>query len=729
MDNGGLILKKLKTERKNKQSRGEISNTNSMSLRDIHLKISYNSGEDNLVDEFYVPCFRNSTTYERAVGFFTAEILTAISCGLTEFVSNNGTMKLICSPRLSEDDVKAIEKGYKERGSVVCNALFQEIDRIPEGIVDDSLNFLSWLISINKLDIKIALPEHISYDNYGIYHEKIGLFYDEEDNVVAFSGSNNETLYGVAYNYESFDVYKSWVDNERCNLKVKHFKDLWRNVSVGVKIYDFPEAIKQKIIEKIIPQQHPAVKHNFPTGTVSDKKVNPQIFLDNLWYFQKEAINSWRDNKFSGILSMATGTGKTKTAIGGMIELQKAENNIFAVVCCPQNTIVKQWENEINEIGIFKYSIIADSTNANWRREIADRIIDYNEGYINNCMVYTTYNTLSCDEFINIISRIKKASLLICDEVHWVGASTFRKGLLPLFNYRLGLSATPIRYMDEEGTDEIRAYFGKVVYEFSLERALKEINPITKKTFLSPYFYYPKFVSLNEDELLEYRDLTEKIKRQYAKEHDFDKRSQGYQRLCEKRQAIIVNAVSKYEMLEELLNLLEPIKYLLVYCSPQQIDNVQEFLNKKGIVNHRFTGEEGISPRKEYDGLSERDHILSRFENGTYKALVAMKCLDEGVNILRAESAILMASSGNPKEYIQRRGRLLRRHPEKQVVKIYDIIVVPYLDINKVKDADQDELKILKKEFKRYEEFANLADNRLEAMNEIFKIKESYGIY
>jgi superfamily II DNA or RNA helicase len=448
-----------------------------------------------------------------------------------------------------------------------------------------------------------------------------------------------------------------------------------------------------------------------------------------LWYFQKEAIDSWRDNKFSGIFSMATGTGKTKTAVGGMVELQKTENNIFAIVCSPQNTIVKQWKNEIDEIGIYRHSIIADSTNAKWRREVADIIIDYNEGYVDSCIVYTTYNTLSSNEFIDIISKIKKTTLLVCDEVHWIGASTFRKGLLPMFKHRLGLSATPVRYMDEEGTDEIQAYFGKVVYEFSLERALKEINPITKETFLSPYFYYPKFVSLNEDELIEYRDLTEKIKRQYAREHDFDERSQRYQRLCEKRQAIIVNAVSKYKILEDLLNSLQPIEYLLVYCSPQQIDDVQEFLNKKGIVNHRFTGQESVASKKEYNGLSERDHILLKFEDGTYKALVAMKCLDEGVNILRAESAILMASSGNPKEYIQRRGRLLRRHPEKQTVKIYDIIVVPYLDINKVKDADQDELKILKKEFKRYEEFANLADNKLEAMNEIFKIKEIYNSY
>ncbi|MBI4555836.1 MAG: DEAD/DEAH box helicase family protein [Planctomycetes bacterium] len=700
-----------------------------MSLRDIPLKLSYNSGGDNLIEEFYIPCFKNSVRYERAVGFFTSEILSVISAGLNEFIVNSGIMNLICSPKFSEEDIKAIEKGYEDRNSVIYSALLREINQIPEGIINDNLNFLSWLITVNRLEIKVALPEHISWDNYGIYHEKMGLFYDDEENVVAFSGSNNETLYSVTYNYESFDVYKSWVDKDRCGLKIEHFKELWKDASYGVKIYDFPVAIKKKIIEKVIPQEWPAIKHGSTISKKTSKNVDPKIFLDNLWYFQKEAIDHWRENEFSGILSMATGTGKTKTAIGGLIELQKLKGGILTIVCCPQNTILKQWQNEIDELSIFKDSIVADSTNTNWARQVADKVIDYNEGYINNCVIYTTYNTLSSEKFINIMSKLGKTSLLVCDEVHWAGADTFRQGLLPIFNYRLGLSATPVRYMDEEGTDEIKGYFGKVVYEFSLERALKEVNPETQKTFLSSYQYYPKFVSLNEEELIEYNELTAQIKRQYAKESILDKHSARYQRLCEKRQAVIINAHSKFEMLEQLITLLEPVMYLLIYCSPQQIDIVQELLNQKGIVNHRFTGEEGVCPKKEYIGVSERDYIISKFESSDYKTLVAMRCLDEGVNILRAEVAILMASSGNPKEYIQRRGRLLRRHSAKQSVKIYDLIVMPYSDKCNLKDIGEDELKILKKEFKRYEEFASLADNKLEAMNEVFKIKEAYNIY
>jgi len=702
---------------------------NKMSLKDLSLKLSYNSGEDNIVKEFYLPCFANAHRYDRAVGFFTSEILVALSCGLEAFIAQNGQIRLICNPRLREEDVTAIEKGYKERDDVIYSALLEEINKIPSGILNDSMNFLSWLIKNNKLDIRIAFPEKVTRDTYGIYHEKIGVFYDEDGNVVAFSGSNNETLYGVSYNYESFDVYESWVDAERCKVKIDHFESLWNDYSPGVKTYDFPKALKDKLIEKLPPQEARFVTRRGCSPVAITPRITPSDFMDTLWYFQKEAIDSWFTNNFQGIFSMATGTGKTKTAIGGVIKLMRQNKNLLTVICCPQNTILKQWQKDIDELDIFKYSIVADGTNQKKFQEFADKIIELNEGYINNCVVYTTYNTFSTDKFIKIVSKVKKPSLLICDEVHWSGAETFGQGLIPAYQYRLGLSATPNRYMDEEGSDDIKSYFGKVVYEFTLERALKEINPATKQTFLTPYAYFPKFVALDPQELESYHELCRQIKQQFMKEHDKAKLSDKFQRLCEKRQAVITNAVSKYTMLRKLIKDIGDIKYLLLYCSPQQIDNVQDMLNENGIVQHRFTGEEGTSPREEYNNKSERDHILSRFEEGDYKALVAMKCLDEGINILRAELAILLANTGNPKEYIQRRGRLLRRHPNKQIVRIYDLIVVPTLQDKIGNSIDADEKKILKKELKRYEEFSSLAENKIEAMNEVFRIKELLDVY
>jgi superfamily II DNA or RNA helicase len=352
---------------------------------------------------------------------------------------------------------------------------------------------------------------------------------------------------------------------------------------------------------------------------------------------------------------------------------------------------------------------------------------DYNNGHISSCVVFTTYNTFSSKLFVKITSRLNRKSLLLCDEVHWAGANTFRQGLLPNYSYRLGLSATPARYFDEEGTDYILAYFNRIVYEFSLERALSEENPATGKAFLCPYDYYPHFVALMDNERVEYAELSAQISRVAAIKKESDDNDSRLQRLLEKRQAIITNAQNKYACLETLLSSLRTIRYLLVYCSPAQIDRSQSILNCLGIINHRFTGREGTSARKELNGLSERENILRLFEQAQYMALVAMKCLDEGINVTRAEHAILMASSGNPKEYVQRRGRLLRTHPEKERAKIYDIIVLPHLSKQAGYTITDYDRLILSKEFTRYEEFASLARNKVEALNMIYSVKKLFN--
>lgn len=427
---------------------------------------------------------------------------------------------------------------------------------------------------------------------------------------------------------------------------------------------------------------------------------------------------------------MATGTGKTRTALGAVATMQRTvKSRFFTIIAAPQNTILVQWKKDSSAIKLFDTAVFADSSNPKWKEELANIIIDFNDGMEGNYGVFTTYNTLSSGEFIKLSERIKDNSLLIADEVHWAGADTFQLGLLSQYTYRLGLSATPRRFMDEEGTSLVNSYFGDVVYEFGLDRALSEINPSTGETFLCPYNYYPEFVSLSGAELIEYHEYCEKIRRQYAKEHNKKEPSEYLQRLYEKRQAIVVNASSKYAALKEVLERNSSIKYLLVYCSPEQIGKAQDILNELQIVNHRFTGEEGTSPRVEYGYRSERDHLLSLFESGAYSALVAMRCLDEGIDIPRAETAVLVASSLNPRQYIQRRGRLLRRHPSKKIVNIYDLIVLPFpigsMDIT----LGPEEIKMIKKEFYRQEEFSSLADNKLEAMNKIFEIKNKYGFF
>ena len=297
--------------------------------------------------------------------------------------------------------------------------------------------------------------------------------------------------------------------------------------------------------------------------------------------------------------------------------------------------------------------------------------------------------------------------------------------------YRLGLSATPSRYFDDEGSKFIIDYFGGTVYSFDLKRAINEINPETGKSYLTPYEYYPLFVELSDEEYEKYELFSKKISRQYAISKNKKDKDELLQRLLEKRQKIIVDCPAKYEAFNKILDTIKKdLNYCLVYCSDVQINETQNILKRRLITNHRFTGDEGIKPNKKYGGKSERQFILDQFgeKNPTFQILVAMKCLDEGVDVPAARTAVILASSGNPKQYIQRRGRILRRSPGKDKAVIYDILVLP--PAKKMSEFDDMELekKILRKELARYEEFAKISLNFTEALNIIFPIKRRYGI-
>jgi superfamily II DNA or RNA helicase len=289
----------------------------------------------------------------------------------------------------------------------------------------------------------------------------------------------------------------------------------------------------------------------------------------------------------------------------------------------------------------------------------------------------------------------------------------------------LGLSATPKRWFDEQGTDFLFKYFDDVVFEFDLWNAINTINPSTGKTFLVPYKYFANYISLNGEEINEYVQLCSSISKLYNRSkfgEDYEAR-ELMERLIFKRADLIKNADNKFDIFEKLIDEIgEEIGHTLIYCSPQQIQKLRNILMKKGIISHSFTMKEGTKPDAKFGGISERDHILKKFEEGEYQTLVAMKCLDEGVNIPPARRAILMASSGNPKEYIQRIGRILRRYPNKDLALIYDIVVVP--SISKIPlDMRELETKIFNKELARYEEIAKNALNNVDALAEVYKLK------
>jgi superfamily II DNA or RNA helicase len=697
-----------------------------MSLKELSLKGLYDSDKDNLLQDFYIPVLSHAVMYKRIAGFFSSNALAIAAKGISKFIENGGKIQLIANVILSEKDQDAIRTAIREKESqLIC-----EIETLNDVLKKGHIRLLAWLVKNGKMEIKIAVVPK------GIEHKKKGILEDAQGNMISFSGSDNETMKGWLENDEEFHVFCSWIEGDRkrhLEPDLASFDRLWNDETSDVRVFSVSDAFKRELIRTApkddaefkevskIMTEH-LIRHN--EERIKKQRQVGVKFRD----YQKEAIQNWLNNEYKGIFEMATATGKTITALGCLMEVYKRKEKIVTVIVCPYNHLITQWKKEIERLGIKEKIVIADSSNKKWKDDFSDNAEYVKRDYFKKFIIITTYKTFSSNEFIGAVSDLNTDLLLIADEMHWSGAETYRKGLIEKYQYRLGLSATPERYMDDAGSSLIITYFGKTIYRFDLKRAITEINPDTGNSYLTPYNYYPDFVELDAAEFDDYLVITKKMARVFLSKANKAKKEELLQRLAEERQRIIVNASQKIEAFIRLLEDLKQTKHILVYCSEKQIDRVQSILGEFGIVNHRFTGEEGTSSSAKYDGLSERDFLLKRFADGTYQVLVAMKCLDEGVDVPPARIAIILASSGNPKEYIQRRGRILRRHEGKERADIHDILVVPSLTGNIPEETKELEKSILLKEIKRYEEFAAIADNRLEALNKIFPIKRRYNL-
>jgi len=688
-----------------------------LGLNDVYFKKSYDSGIDDVLNDFYIPALYNSIKYRRLAGFFSSSSLAVAARGISNIIKKGGCMELVCSAKLNKEDVNVIKNAIKSPEQVIEDSALSELENLEEGIVKDHVAALGWMIANNKLKIKIAInldENGLPLDeSSGMFHLKVGILLDEENNMLSFSGSINETEYGWNRNIEEFKVFKNWdpVENEYFDNDLKTFNRYWNGETDQIKVYDIPDAVEKELI-KIAPADFNDLK--------LEKKFKKSKKSISLYEHQKSAIEVWIKNDMKGILAMATGTGKTFTALGCVKELFKRENKVLCVIACPYAHLVNQWANDLTDFGFDYDSVIAaGSINQNWKEDLNYLISNFRNAIISYGIVITTFDTLSSEKFQSIINRTSGDFLIIIDEVHGIGSKKYRKGLETKYNYRLGLSATPTRYFDDEGTDIIIEYFEGTIFEFSIRDALNTINPDTGDFFLTPYRYEPCFVDLTSKELLQYEELTKKIARRYHMIKDEDVDDKNLRRLYFKRQMIINNASNKYEMLKKVLKSYKDLKHCLIYCSSEQMDVVRDILKAENIKPYtKFTMEEGTKKENQYGGKSEREYILSEFEKGIYKVLVAMRCLDEGVDIPTAQVAIIMSSSSNPREYIQRRGRVLRRAKNKDLSIIHDF-VISNLNEGKLSNLEKN---IRKKELKRYREFASTALNRAECLSKLQNI-------
>jgi superfamily II DNA or RNA helicase len=691
-----------------------------MAFRDLLLQKVYDTRKpgDDPVANFYIPVLSESVAYDRGTGYFSSTVLALAARGVAGFIRNGGRMRILTSPELTAEDAKVllsmtssveVQTFVEER----LAAALGEFEMITTILERDHLRALAWMLTEGTLEIRIVVPRSKEILG-GMLHFKIGLMTDSRGDVLSFSGSNNESVGGWVRNIEQIHVFKSWEPQQEEYLRGNQeiFDRYWSTSDdVDTITIPLPRAIRENLI-KVAPSDTSELEEILNRIDQNKPKLGN---LRKLRGYQELAVAAWRDNNCRGILEMATGTGKTLTATKCIDEVLSQEKRSVVLIVAPQIFLANQWAKELGHLDpLMVYG------GTNWRDELRSFANDLKLGLVESVIMIAVQNTASTEEFIRIAGPLIDASeisLIVADEVHGVGADQFSRLMLENFECRLGLSATPNRWHDEDGTALITRYFGGVVYSFGIHEALNWIDPESGQTPLCPYRYFPMFVELTDSEEEKYRVLSDKIKRAFGGGES--PMSDYLKRLQMERARLVKRAENKIPTLKQILETFEDFSGTLIYCSDfEQLTEAALVLDGLDILYRRFTGEEGALASKAFGGKSERDGIMADFESGTIDVLLAMKCLDEGVDIPSARRGIILASSTNPREFIQRRGRLLRRAPGKTISDIYDVLVVP----NPGSGVDAVELNLLKKELDRVEEFARDAQNEIEIQQKIMEM-------
>lgn len=712
-----------------------------MSFRDITLKKTYRTGENDVINEFLVPALNQSIEYDRAVGFFSSSVLVSLSKGISGLVRNNGKINIVVSPKLSKEDIDAINQGYKNKNEIIEHSLIESLKEELNETDKDRLNLMIHLIECGILNIKIAVFNN--KDQIGMYHEKIGILVDKEENKIAFTGSYNESYNSYNNNFESIDVFSTLsMDYQRVTEKYEDFRKLWNNDTNELEVKEFPEAVKEELFtqyyqkDKILSEEEIIKKEN----EINKKYIENKELIDpELRSYQREAVNKWKSDNYIGIFDMATGTGKTYTAIGASVQLYKDLNkNLAIIIVCPYTHLVEQWAEDLRKFNFNPIVGYGSSENKHWKEQLDDDTLSFKIGTLKYFCYITTNATFTTSYVQDKLKRIENKNVLfIADEAHNLGANGIYKKLNNNFKFRIALSATFERYGDEEGTQNLLNYFGNT---YSIHYGLKKA---IDNNLLSEYYYYPIIVYLTDDELDEYIDLTRKISKSIIT-NKFGKKeiSEQAKLLLLKRTRIIAGA---YNKVGELIRLLKKqqenenqIYNTLIYCGATTIndtvfnENFDDEIELKQIdyVRSQIKSNLNINVAKftSSENQEQRKLIKEQFVDKEINVITAIKCLDEGVNIPSIFTAYILASSTNPREYVQRRGRVLRKAPGKKYANIYDFVTLPRT-LSSAKNLNEETLKsdlgLIRRELTRIDDFASCAinfSNTISIKDEIFSV-------
>ena len=680
------------------------------SLREI--RPIYLLPADPFVSDVLIPGFTAASNVDCMVGFFSSEALVSLAPGLASFINHSdGRFRLIMSPVLHSEDWKAIEAGTKPLESVV-DGLLSDLMVTTDSIQRHTLECLTWLIRQGRIEIRIALLKE------GLFHLKVWLFHDDDNAILSAHGSSNLTQAGIAKNIEQVAVSRSWSDpNEQYTTRRLNaqFRNLWDRSDENCIVITLPDAIREQLVKTYstsTPPQETALSALYERAmdaeTSAQYSVEPQRnhfriptwlrYQEGPFAHQGNAVSAWCEAGCQGILEMATGSGKTITAMICAHRLYEQSGPLLIVVSAPYVPLIQQWCDEIEPFGISPVNLSAVNGPRGRARIMGRLRRRLRSGSSDVEAVVVSHRTLSDEGFQAEIKRFDCIKLLVADEAHNLGSEGFIANPPTFFDHKIGLSATPVRQYDAEGTEALFDFLGPVVFQFTLEEAIGNC--------LVEYDYFVHQVYLTEDEMGRWQDLTERIRANAWRQEEGGAPDDYLTKLLRDRRAILEIAENKIPALRAAIDLedLPSLSHTLVYTSdkgPDQLDDVNQLLNDRGLLFHQLTYEE--------TGDRERtSRILRAFQDGTLKVLTAKRVLDEGVNIPQIQKAFILASTTVERQWVQRRGRLLRQCREigKTHSEVHDFLALP-----PEMDTDPDVRTLIRSELERVQEFARLARN------------------
>ena len=723
---------------------------------------TYVPGEEFSPERFFNDGLKNSTEFDLKLGYFSSAAISVLAEGFATFISRGGYMRLIINHIVSKKDKEAITDGVM--GNIIdCTDLsnFQYLKTTFNEYQEQFFRCLAYMISQKRIDIRIIKPR----GQKGIAHTKTGQFRDG-DSITAFTGSANFTISGLFNNIENISIDRSdSIDvmvQKRIAKQRKDFDAIMSGEKKGIEYLspkDLVEAISTNYgnsdIEELLDVERKlkeVKRSDRPVATTAQEELTvalPSFPYDKPRDYQMQAFENWKNNGQQGLFAMATGTGKTITSLNCLLEIYKRNGYYKAIILVPTITLVNQWEKECWKFN-FDNIIKVYSKNAEWRSKIellqmAEKYRKPNEP-TQNFIIISTYASFARENVFSILNSFERAKvLLIADEAHNMGSPSILKRLGTI-NYlrRIGLSATPERQFDEDTNKKLYRFFGaeeKFTFEYSMEEAIK-------KGVLCRYYYYPHLVKLTDEEMANYVELSEKISKYFNyNSGEFDMKDEILMGLLLARKRIIHKAANKLDafkkIIEERYEKNGNLKYSLIYVpegnKPDYFPEADLFDKAEQVADDAVSDhlidiytetvmrvDKYITVRKFVSGQKDRDEILADFAKGKLQVLTSMKCLDEGVDVPRSELAIFCASTGNPRQFIQRRGRVLRKHPDKYMAEIHDLVVAP--EVSATSASYKMEQLLLKGELMRVKNFSMLSENPSYSQMELKAVMEHYGL-